>query len=348
MISSAHSPWETDPLYPKKFSHIYVEEAVWDDPVTKKILAVFPDAEKVPIMHYKDVFNRRRQNVSLQHKCQNLILAKRSGSAVFPGAPVCQSFGNEHFYYCSSVMNCLCNCSYCYLKGMYPSGNLVIFVNLSDIFAEVEALLAKFPVYLCVSYDTDLVPLEDLIGYVDRWCRFVREHENLSIEIRTKCGRTGLYEKLPKTDRVIFAFTLSPEKIAESYEKGAGTLSQRLQAARSAQEAGFPIRLCFDPMLYIPGWEGMYAAMLDEAAAAIDLATVLDFSVGTFRISDEYLKSMRRQERENALVWYPFARKDGYCQYPTELAGRMESFLAGRLREMCEGAKIFFWEGGTA
>ena len=88
--------------------------------------------------------------------------------------------------------------------------------------------------------------------------------------------------------------------------------------------------------------------MLDEAAAAIDLATVLDFSVGTFRISDEYLKSMRRQERENALVWYPFARKDGYCQYPTELAGRMESFLAGRLREMCEGAKIFFWEGGTA
>jgi len=26
----------------------------------------------------------------------------------------------------------------------------------------------------------------------------------------------------------------------------------------------------------------------------------------------------------------------------------MESFLAGRLREMCEGAKIFFWEGGTA
>ena len=111
MISSAHSPWETDPLYPKKFSHIYVEEAVRDDPVTKKILAVFPDAEKVPIVHYKDVFNRRRQNVSLQHKCQNLILAKRSGSAVFPGAPVCQSFGNEHFYYCSSVMNCLCNCS---------------------------------------------------------------------------------------------------------------------------------------------------------------------------------------------------------------------------------------------
>ena len=35
-------------------------------------------------------------------------------------------------------MNCVFDCEYCYLKGMYPSANLVVFVNLEDIFAEVE------------------------------------------------------------------------------------------------------------------------------------------------------------------------------------------------------------------
>ena len=47
---------------------------------------------------------------------------------------------------------------------MYPSGNLVIFINIEDIFAELETLLAKHPVYLCVSYDTDLLALENIAG----------------------------------------------------------------------------------------------------------------------------------------------------------------------------------------
>lgn len=348
MPLNMHSQQAAESLYTKKFSHIYVEEAVLGDPVTERILRSFPDAAVIPIAHYKDVFNRRRQDVSLQHICQNLILAKRSGRAVFPGAPVCQSFGNEHFYYCSSVMNCLYDCSYCYLKGMYPSGNLVVFVNLDDIFAEAEALLARFPVYLCVSYDTDLLPLEDLLGYTARWCRFARAHEDLTIEIRTKCGRTDLYDTLPKTERVIFAFTLSPKEIAEKYEQGAGTLSQRLDAALAARRAGFPIRLSFDPMLYVPGWEALYADMLDEVSRVLDPALVRDFSIGSFRISEAYLKAMRRQEPENALVWYPFVRKDGYCQYPEAVSQRMESFLADRLCEKREDARIFFWEERTS
>ncbi len=63
-------------------------------------------------------------------------------------------------------MNCIFDCAYCYLKGMYPSANIVVFVNLEeDIFAEVERVLENHPLYLCVSYDTDLLALEPLIGF---------------------------------------------------------------------------------------------------------------------------------------------------------------------------------------
>lgn len=34
-------------------------------------------------------------------RAQNLILAAKHGELLYPGAPVCQNFGNEHFYYTS-------------------------------------------------------------------------------------------------------------------------------------------------------------------------------------------------------------------------------------------------------
>lgn len=93
---------------------------------------------------------------------------------------------------------------------MYGSGNVVIFVNLEDIFSEVEELLKSHPVYLCVSFDTDLIALENLTGFVSRWAEFTRSHEDLTIEIRTKSFRKDIYGKIAPCDRVIFAYTLSP------------------------------------------------------------------------------------------------------------------------------------------
>ena len=70
-------------------------------------------------------------------------------------------------------MNCVFDCEYCYLKGMYPSANLVVFVNLEDILRKWKET-CRAPVYLCVSYDTDLLALEHLTGYAARWIEFVR------------------------------------------------------------------------------------------------------------------------------------------------------------------------------
>ena len=69
------------------FSHIYVEEEIADHPRVKKILARFENAEVVYIRHYKDIFCRRRQDYEEQHHAQNLILAKKTGSLIYQGAP---------------------------------------------------------------------------------------------------------------------------------------------------------------------------------------------------------------------------------------------------------------------
>ena len=252
--------------------------------------------------------------------------------------------GNEHFYYASSMMNCLFDCEYCYLKGMYPSGNLVIFLNLEDIFAEVEALLRQHPVYLCISYDTDLLAIEPLCGYVKAWTEFTAAHPDLSIEIRTKSGSERLWEGLNPCPRNIFAFTLSPDYVVSHYEHRTGTLTQRLASIRRGMERGFTIRLCFDPMIACPDWRTVYGGMVDEVLRTIPISAVRDVSLGSFRLSDSYLKLMRRNMPDSAVVQYPYVNQNGVYHYGAELTEEMERFMLERLTTVLPRERIFRWE----
>ncbi|MCH5268451.1 MAG: radical SAM protein [Lachnospiraceae bacterium] len=330
--------------YNKKFSHIYVEKAVSSHPRAQKILQRFPDAHIVEINHYKDVFCRKGQQVELQHRAQALILAQKTGNLLYEGAAVCQSFGNEHFYYTSCVMNCVYDCEYCYLKGMYPSAHMVVFVNLEDVFRELEKLLQKHGVYLCVSYDTDLPALEELTGFVQEWEVFAAAHEGLRMEIRTKCGRQDLWDSLSPNPRVIYAFTLSPEYVAREYEHGTSTLDMRVGSAKKAIEKGFSVRLCFDPMLYCPNWKREYQEMLVRVFGQIKPEELVDVSIGSFRISQDYLKSMRKSAPLSPVVQFPYENRQGVYQYPEALKREMEDFLQGELEKHLPGEKIFHWE----
>lgn len=325
------------------FSHIYVENQVRDHVRAQKILAKFPSAEIIGINHYKDIFCRSRQNAGLQHCTQKLVLAAKQGTLLYEGAPVCQSFGNSYFYYTSCVMNCIYDCEYCYLKGMYPSSNIVVFVNLEDIFAQVCQVLEKHPLYLCVSYDTDLPALEQITGYVQEWCDFAAKHENLKIEIRTKCAGKAFVQSAAPDTGVIYAFTLSPQAVIEAFEHHTPSLAERLSCVAQLIQAGCRVRLCFDPMIYMPDWKLHYEAMLEQVYGAIDIEKIVDVSVGSFRISHDYLKNMRKQEPESAVIWFPFQRDDGYCHYPDDLMKQMECFLTGRLEEKISREKIFRW-----
>ncbi|ETP73498.1 hypothetical protein UYO_0435 [Lachnospiraceae bacterium JC7] len=333
----------------KPFSHIYVEEKVLADrdyrEKADEIMKHFPKAEIIKIDHYKDVFNRHKQNYVKQHESQALILAVKQGNLVYPGAEVCQNMGHKHFYYTSCMMNCLFDCEYCYLKGMYPSGNMVIFLNLQDIFKEVETLLSEHPVYLCVSYDTDLLAIETLTGYVSEWIDFAASHPGLTIEVRTKAGNID-FERLPadRSGRTIFAFTLSPDYVVEHFEHRTGSLGGRIESIKRALDSGFTVRMCFDPMIYCPDWKTEYGKMMDRITSEIPMDRVNDVSVGSFRLSEEYLKSMRRNMPDSAVVQYPYQNDHGVYHYSDKLTEEMENWMVGRLREFVPEDRIFRWE----
>ena len=338
------------PLYPP-FSHIYIEEALLGGEEAEAILRKFPKAKCIPIRHYKDLFNRRKQNRALQEKSRKLILARKEGQRIYPGAPVCQSFSESVFYYASLLMNCPFHCEYCYLQGMYPSANLVLFLNLEDYFSDCQRLIKeKGSLYLCISYDTDLLALEELYPFVERFARFLEKEPNLRIEVRTKAGGESLFRRLLKMHlsedakkRLIFAFTLSPEKIVSEAEHGTAGLKGRLKAVKMAMEEGFTLRLCFDPMLYHADWESLYTELLETVFREIPMGKLYDVSVGSFRISESYLKTMTKSCGASPYTSFPYENTDGYYHYPKELLLKMEGFLEQRLLEKLPKEKIFRW-----
>jgi spore photoproduct lyase len=332
--------------YNPDFSHIYVEKRVWEHPRTKQILSHFAQAKIIAIDHYKDVFNRRGQDRIRQQQSKSLILAAKEDHFFYEGAPVCQDFGNTNFYYCSTMMNCVYDCSYCYLKGMYPSGHLVIFVNLEDYFRALEAELLKHSMYLCVSYDADLLALEPVAGYAAQWAEFASKQDNLTLEIRTKSANMAMWEALPVLSNVIYAFTVSPQNIVDSCEHGTPSAEARLRCCCEGIKRGYPVRLCFDPMLRLPAWREDYASLLDTidrifAEYNVKMSSLSDVSVGCFRISQDYMKAIRRLEPYDAVVQFPYVNQGGYYQYPPKLRREMEEYLIGELVKRIDRGKIY-------
>lgn len=323
------------------FSLIYIEEEVWDHPRTKSITLHFPAAQLVPIRRYQDLFDRTKQGYRIQKDSRTMLIAAKHGRLLYPGAPVCQNFDERWFYYCCTAMNCVYDCSYCWLKGMYAGAALTVFVNLEDYFAEADKILKEHPLYLCIAYESDLVPLEPVLHQIAEWHRFAHQREGLTIEIRTKCARTDLWKQLDPDIRIIPAFTLSPQTVIEKMEHGTPSLSERLKAVRVCTERGYQVRLCFDPLLFLPGWEEIYRDMVRTVLQETDPAGIRDISIGTFRMSASYLKNMRRRFPDEAVVQYPYETDMGYCHYPNELRERMELVVCRELERVYPAGKIY-------
>ena len=338
--------------YQEHFQHIYVEEALLQSPEVKGILQKFPKAKVIPIKHYKDLFNRKKQGRLPQSRSRKLILARKEGQRLYDGAVVCQDFSKSHFCYTSLLMNCPFHCAYCYLQGMYPSSNLVMFLNLEDYFSDCRKWIAeKGSLYLCISYDSDMLAMEGIYPYVEEFARFLNQENALRIEVRTKAGGEGLWRKMQKLPlsvegrkRMIFAFTLSPEEIIEEAEEGTARLSSRIFAIQKALEEGYLVRLCFDPMIYHPRWKALYSALLQEVFEKIPMEQIHDCSLGSFRISESYLKAMGKALPNSPHTQFPYENSGGYYHYPGELMEEMEGFLYSRLQERLPKEKIFRWD----
>ena len=196
---------------------IYVEDAVAMHTRSREIIARFKDARIVQCRHYGEVFNRRKQNFRLQKIRPALILARKLNRRVLP-VPAGYGIDGARGYYFSHMLNCLYDCRYCFLQGMFRSAHYVLFVNYEEFIADIERVCGETAedVWFFSGYDCDSLALDPVTGFVDDFVPTFAKLKNAWLELRTKS--TQIRRAIPDLDSTLF--------VVDEGRDGDGTLRE--------------------------------------------------------------------------------------------------------------------------
>jgi len=158
--------------------------------------------------------------------------------------------------------------------------------------------------------------------------------------LRTKSANYRAISSLQTPENVVLAWTLSPEVISKNHESKTPPFTSRLRAVKAALKDGWPVRLCFDPVLRVDNWREHYGEMIDDIADAISLEQIRDFSVGVFRMSSHFLREMRKQRSDTELLYYPYQTTNGVVTYPDETKNELEHYVFEKLSKKVNPEKI--------
>jgi spore photoproduct lyase len=293
----------------KKFSHVYVEKRVLNDEYVKKILDKFKESKIIEINHYKDRFNPCFQSFRAQKNSQKLILAKKEPPFLYTPGEFIQKQDNN-FFYATPMLNCIYDCHYCFLQGMYPSSNIVLFVNFEDFFKEVEKVYKRLgSMFLSISYDTDVLAVEKLFGVAKIWADFVKD-KNIMLELRTKSVNVDF----PYQENLVFSFSLSPDVVIEKYEKYTPNLNARINAVKKVINKGYKPVIVFDPIIKVNDFKKVYKEFIDRVFSEIDYKDISSIVYGTFRMSSNQFKLIKK-EMFSDLYFYPYKVQNGIVEY---------------------------------
>lgn len=324
----------------KAFTHLYIEQDAYKYSATERIKNKLKYAKIVNIRHYKDVFAIENQNAIKEKKSPNIILAVNRNKFLYVGSENCQAFGMDKYYYLLMAMNCPFDCDYCFLKGMYPSANIVIFVNIEDAIKEIDERIGKGKALINLSYETDLIALEGIVEYVEIWNEYALNRQNIQMEIRTKAA-VDYSKRNSDLKNVVMAFTLSPDEIIDRFEHNTPKLSKRILSVNTALDKGAKVRLCFDPMLHIKGYEEIYGSFFRQLVEEIDFTKIYDVSIGTFRMPLDYLKNLRKRYGESEITLYPYEREGKNAHYRMDTENKLIKIARDNLEKVMPKEKIF-------
>lgn len=312
---------------------LYIEENILQHPRVLEIAARFPDVRRISCRRYGEVFNPKAQNFRLQKQRPALILAEKYKNFALE-APSGYGIGAQRNYYFSHMLNCLYDCRYCFLQGMYQSAHYVLFVNYEDFQKEIRQLCvesAEETIHFFSGYDCDSLALEPVTGFAGSFLPFFEQIPNAWLELRTKSTQIRSLLNHPPLPRCIVAFSLNPEAIAAKVEDKAPPLERRLQAMAKLQAHGWRLGLRFDPLIYQSDFKEQYRRLFEQVFSIIDPARLHSVSLGSFRLPVPYFKKMHKLYPGAKLFAGPLNQHNGQVAYRQELGQEMIEYCTAQL-----------------
>lgn len=322
---------------------LYVEEAVRDHPRVHALSNRFKEATVVSCRRYTEVFNPAAQNFRLQKRRPALILAQKHGAHVLE-APEHYGVGGRHNYYFSHMLNCVYDCRYCFLQGMYRSAHYVLFVNYDDFgqaIADTLHELGGAPAWFFSGYDCDSLALEPVTRFVEQLLPLFEDRAEAFLELRTKSTQIRSLLQRESLPNVIVAFSFTPAPLAQRLEHRVPALAKRIGAMVRLQRAGWPVGLRFDPLIHAPDFREQYRQLFHQIFCSLDPGAVHSVSYGPFRLPPAYFKRMLRLYPDEPLFAGALERSAGRVSYGGGPESEMMAFCREELARFVSVDRLY-------
>jgi spore photoproduct lyase len=322
---------------------IYFEQAIADHPRSRDIFQRFASANRVECDRFGEVFNRKAQNFRLQKQRPALILAQKFNNFLLE-APQGYGIGGKRNFYFSHMLNCIYDCRYCFLQGMYRSAHYVLFVNYEDFEQAIMEKVAAFPnkeLYFFSGYDCDSLALEPVTRFSEHFLPLFARLPNAWLELRTKSTQIRSLLDHDPIENCVVAYSFSPSDIAASLEHKAPPVNRRLQAMQRLQGRGWKLGLRFDPLIYVEDYQRHYAELFAQVFARIELEMLHSVSLGTFRLPTTFYQNIKRLYPDERLFAGPLQVGKKMISYQSDIEREMTEFCTRELLNYVSQDKFF-------
>ncbi len=320
---------------------IYLEREVAEYPRTRRILAKLPRARVISIDRYGEILNRKRQDFRLQKQQPALILARKFGRKVLPAPPI-YAIGHQRNFYFSHLLNCLYDCRYCFLQGMFRSAHYVLFVNWDEFTTEIDAACqGQDSVCFFSGYDCDSLALDRLTGFVDDALDFFSARPQAFLELRTKSVQLQALMEREAIANCVVAMSFTPQPDSDALEPGVPTVEKRLTTLAGLAERGWPLGLRFDPLIWTVDYQKHYAALFDQVFATLSGESIHSVSFGSFRMPKPFLRNLEKLYPDDPFLAQEFSAHDDGLGFDRSLETEMLQWCRFQLESRLPAERVF-------
>lgn len=272
--------------YSDTIDRIYWIGDTASDPIRSRVeetLAGRPELSSIDSRALADA-----EELPTAHNTPRTILVRRGVDRDFSRCPGTHGHLCCNYLTLNVYVGCTLGCTYCIMQSYLRNRTLEVRLPSQTAIERIRHTAAGNP-DLLVRVGTgevgDSLLFDPLFRLSEDLMDALGDLPNLRFELKTK---TDFVAHLPARPvwggqpATIVGFSLNPQAIIDAEEGYAATLDRRLAAAGATARRGYGIAFHFDPMMYGPGWEVRYRAVV-ERLAALRWARPAWVSLGTLR-----------------------------------------------------------------
>ena len=273
-----------------------------------------------------------------------MILAKQRGKRIH-SIPESYGVGGNRNYYFSHLFNCLYDCRYCFLQGMFPSANYVLFLNYDDFWMDIQMKTAEepnHPSWFFSGYDCDSLAMESTTGFVNYFIPRFATLPEAFLELRTKSVNIRFLLEHTPIPNVVVAFSFTPQEISQQLEHGVPSVSSRIKAMNQLAVKGWTIGIRIDPVIECIDFEKSIFKSLSRIVCKF--APKFD----PFRFSwcipnaCQFFQKKLKSSTPTNLFWRESLKKTGNAvSYRTEIESNRLEFCYEKLLKYLPSEKLF-------